>query len=263
MTRDLPGFTRSVFSHGGKAKTVYTGGAGPAIIVIHEMPGITPAVAEFGRKVAAAGFTAVMPSLFGTPGRDISALYMLRSLASGCVSREFTTFSLGKTSPVSAWLRALAKDAHETHGGPGVGVVGMCFTGGFALGMLAEPAVIAPALSQPSLPFPIGAARKAAPGISDADLATARQRCAAEDICVMGMRFTRDGFVPPARFRTLERELGDNFIAVEIDSSPGNPHNIAKNAHSVLTKDFVDEEGHPTRAALDGLLTFFAQRLKV
>lgn len=36
-------------------------GTGPAVIVIHEVPGITPLVAEFGRKVAQRGMTAVLP----------------------------------------------------------------------------------------------------------------------------------------------------------------------------------------------------------
>jgi dienelactone hydrolase len=171
MPPELPGFTRSAFSAGGKSKPVYRAGSGPGVIVIHEMPGITPEVAAFGRRVADAGFTAVLPSLFGTPGKKLSIPYALRTMAGGCVSREFTTFATNQTSPVTAWLRALAKQTHEACGGPGVGVVGMCFTGGFALGMMAEPAVIAPALSQPSLPFPVGKKRTAAPGVSDADLA--------------------------------------------------------------------------------------------
>jgi dienelactone hydrolase len=262
MADELPGFERSRFTHDGKTKAVYRAGSGPGVIVIHEMPGITPEVAAFGRRVADAGFTAVMPSLFGTPGKPLSIPYALRTMIGGCVSREFTTFAKDKTSPISAWLRALAKETHERCGGPGVGVVGMCFTGGFALGMMAEPAVIAPALSQPSLPFPVGKKRAASAGISPRDMATLKQRCAAEDICVMGMRFTNDPLVRRSRFDTLERELGENFIRVEIDSSPGNPYGNPKSAHSVLTMHLVDEPGHPTREALDGLLAFFGERLK-
>jgi dienelactone hydrolase len=262
MAPELPGFTHSTFSHGGKTRDIYRAGAGPGVIVIHEMPGITPQVAAFGNTVADAGFTAVLPSLFGKPGKPLSAFYALREMAGGCISREFVTFATNKTSPVTAWLRALARQVHGECGGPGVGVVGMCFTGGFALGMMAEPAVVAPALSQPSLPFPIGKKRAAATGVSDADLAIAKQRCAAENICVMGMRFTNDAFVRAARFETLKRELGENFIAVEIDSSPGNPHGIPRSAHSVLTVHLVDEPGHPTREALEGLLRFFGERLK-
>jgi dienelactone hydrolase len=262
MSNELPGFTLSPFTSGGKTKDVYRSGTGPGVIVIHEVPGITPQVAAFGQRVVDAGFTAVMPSLFGTPGKEMSPLYALRSMAAGCISREFVTFATNKTSPISSWLQALAKRTHEDCGGPGVGVVGMCFTGGFALGMMAEPAVIAPALSQPSLPFGLGKKRQAAAGVSTADLKVVKDRCAAEDLCVMGMRFTADRFVPGERFATLKRELGDRFIAVEIDSSKGNPHGIPGSAHSVLTVHLVDEPGHPTREALDGLLAFFEQRLR-
>jgi len=136
----------------------------------------------------------------------------------------------------------------------------MCFTGGFALGMMVDETMLAPVLSQPSLPFPIGNKRKASVGISDADFDQVKKR-AAQGACVLGLRFTADPAVPPDRFETLRRELGDAFIAVEIDSSRGNPHGIKKRAHSVLTLDLVDEPGHPTRAALEQVLAFLQEQL--
>ena len=232
--------------------------------MIHEVPGVTDKVAAFGTRVAAAGFSAVLPSLFGDPGRpalDQHGLYGLRSMVHGCVSREFANWATSTTSPITVWLRALAKTEHARCGGPGVGAVGMCFTGGFALAMMVDDTTIAPVLSQPSLPFPIGAKRKGDLGISDTDLAVVKAR-AAEGQCVLGLRFTGDSFVPAERFQRLRDELGDKFIAVEIDSSPGNPHGIRKAAHSVLTEDLVDEPGHPTRDALDQVLAFFGERLR-
>ena len=50
-------------------------------------------------------------------------------------------------------------------------------------------------------------------------------------------------------------------MAVEIDSSPGNPHGIDRRAHSVVTEHLVDEPGHPTRDALDQVLDLFRERL--
>jgi len=85
---------------------------------------------------------------------------------------------------------------------------------------------------------------------------------AAQGACLLGLRFTHDTAVPKARFDALRRELGDAFIAVEIDSSPANPHGIPRTAHSVLTQHLVDEPGHPTREALDRVLAFFAERLR-
>jgi dienelactone hydrolase len=200
-----------------------------------------------------------MPSLFGKPGKQFSFPYAIRSLAMGCVSHEFATYALDKTSPVTVWLRALASAVHTECGGAGVGVVGMCFTGGFALGMMVDGATQAPVLSQPSLPLGPGKRRKAV-GISDDDLDIVKRRVA-EGACVLGLRFSADRLSPAERFETLRRELGEGFIAVEIDSSPGNLHGIKRRAHSVLTIDLVDEPDHPTRQALDRVVRFLRDRL--
>jgi len=264
MTDDLQGalagFRESPFTHDGTTRQVFRDGTGPAVIVIHEVPGLHPGVIDFGRRVVAAGFTAVMPSLFGTPGKPFGPGYALSSIARACVAREFTALATDRTQPIMGWLRALAVQVHHECGGPGVGVVGMCFTGGFALGMMVDETVLAPVLSQPSLPFPLGAERKAATGISPGDLTRVKERAAAGQ-CVLGLRFTADRTSTAQRFETLQRELGDRFLAVEIDSGPRNPHGIKRTAHSVLTIDLVDEPGHPTRAALDRVLAFFEERL--
>jgi len=257
----LSDFAESTFTHDNTTRAVYRSGSGPAVIVIHEMPGITPEVAGFARRVVARGFSVWMPSLFGTPGKPISIGYIVRSLLGGCVAREFATLATDRTSLAIGWLRALAAKAHEECGGPGVGAVGMCFTGGFALGMMVDETMLAPVLSQPSLPFPLGKARKAGPGVSPDDMKRVKER-AAHGACVMGLRFTGDPAAPGERFETLRHELGDAFIGVEIDSSPGNAAGISKRAHSVLTNDLVDEPGHPTREALDRVLAFFDERLK-
>ena len=260
-TSALDGFAEGTFTHDATTRTVYSAGTGPAVIVIHEMPGLTPQVAAFGQRVVDAGFHVRMPSLFGEPGRPMSTGYVMRSMSQGCVAKEFVTLALDRTSPAIGWLRALAADAHEACGGPGVGAVGMCFTGGFALGMMVDDRMLAPVLSQPSLPFPVSPARRRALGVSDADLERVKERAAA-GACVMGLRFTKDPAVPAERFDTLRAVLGEQFIAVEIDSSKGNPHGIPRAAHSVLTEHFVDEPGHPTREALDRVLAFFAERLR-
>ncbi len=258
----LEGFEKESFEADGKRRDVYRIGSGPAVIVISEIPGVTPLVAQFGRRVAAAGCTAVLPVLFGEPGRAPSMGYALESIGPACISREFSCFALKKTSPVTVWLRKLAAHEHERCGGPGVGVVGMCFTGGFALAMMVDDIVLAPVLSQPSLPFPLSKKYKADIGISDADLARVKERAAA-GTCVLGLRFTNDPFCFEARFDTLRRELGDKFIAVEIDSAPGNPFGHRKQAHSVLTEHLVDKPGTPTRDALDQTLSFFREKLGV
>ncbi|MGZ4784261.1 MAG: dienelactone hydrolase family protein, partial [Acidimicrobiales bacterium] len=222
----------------------------------------TPKVADFARRVVAAGFTAVMPVLFGTPGAEATPVNGLKVIVAACVSKEFAAFATQRTAPVSVWLRALAADAHESCGGPGVGAVGMCFTGGFALGMMVDERMLAPVLSQPSLPIGPSRRSKRALQLAPDDLARVKER-AADGVCVLGLRFTGDILSPGERFARLRDELGDAFIGVEIDSSKGNQWGIPKMAHSVLTEHFVDEPGHPTRVALDQVLDFFREKLIV
>ncbi len=260
MADPLDDFERSDFTAQGTTRAVYRTGSGPAVIVISEIPGITPNVARFAREVAGIGCTAVLPHLFGDDGRDPSMPYALASIARGCVSREFTVLALNRTSPVTTWLRTLARAEHERCGGPGVGAVGMCFTGGFALAMMVDDAVVAPVLSQPSLPFPIGRSRRRALGISDADVERVVDRVAA-GVCVLGLRFSGDKASPPERFAALRELLGDGFVGVELDSSPGNPYGHRRGAHSVLTEDLDDRPGTPTREALDQVLDLFRTRL--
>jgi dienelactone hydrolase len=211
---DLAGFERVERTYDRKTRTVFRTGTGPAVIVIAEIPGITPKVAEFARRVAAIGCTAVVPHLFGQPGREDSTAAVARTFGFGCVSREFSTFATGRTSPVVRWLRALAADEHGRCGGPGVGAVGMCFTGGFALAMAVDDRMLAPVLSQPSLPFPLSARHKRSIDCSPSDLAIVKQRCAAEGLQVLGLRFKGDKLSPGDRFDFLRQELGDAFVSL-------------------------------------------------
>jgi dienelactone hydrolase len=258
----LDGYDHFTFTDEGETRDVYRTGSGPAVIVIAEIPGITPKVAEFGRRVAAIGCTAVLPRLFGVPGRGQSAGAVITSVGPACVSREFNCWATRKASPVTVWLRALARQMHAECGGPGVGAVGMCFTGGFALAMMVDDIMLAPVLSQPSLPFAITKRHRRDLGISDDDLARVKERCAAEDdLRLLGLRFTGDRLSPPERFQHLREELGDRFVAVEIDSSADNPHGHPKAAHSVLTEHLDDRPGTPTRDALDKVLALFRDKL--
>lgn len=262
VTNPFPDLERSEATYDGVTRTVFRGGQGPAVIVIHEIPGLYPGVVAFGRRLIAAGMTAYFPSLFGEPGREISTGYFVGAFARACVAREFATWATRKTSPIVSWLRALARDAHAVCGGPGVGAIGMCLTGGFALAMMVDDIMVAPVLSQPSLPFPVSRAHRRDLGISDADLVQVRRRCAA-GTPVMGLRFTADPGSPGERFERLREELGDRFIGIEIDSSPGNPYGLPRNAHAVVTRHLVDEPGHPTRIALERVIAFFREQLAV
>lgn len=250
MPDALADFTKEPTTLEGKTRDVYRKGTGPAVIVMAEIPGITPAVANFARAVADNGCTAVLPHLFGKPGADVTNGYALKVMLGACISREFTMFARNRTSPITGWLRALAVVEKERCGGPGVGAVGMCLTGGFALAMMVEPAVIAPVLSQPSLPVaagPWGKRNGNDLGVFPDDLAVVKQRTEDEDLCMLGFRYGGDPLVPAARFERLQAELGDRFIGTTFPSA-------TTRDHSVLTEQLQQK-------ALDDVLAFFHDRL--
>lgn len=243
--RLLSEWERTTFNAGGMSHDVFRRGQGPGIVVVHEIPGITPRVAEFANELVHRGFTVCMPTLVGTPGRSPSPAYLASSMGRVCISREFTTMALGKTSPIIAWLRALGRSLHQELGGPGIGAVGMCFSGGFALGMMVDDHLIAPVLSQPSLPFSIGRDRAADLNLSPDDERIVVRR--AEEGCqVLGLRFTGDKLVG-TRFATLRERLGDAFIAVEFPSSKSSDH-------SVLTE-------HRQEEGVQQVIDFFTKKL--
>ena len=251
----------------GKTRRVFVAGRGPAVIVMTEMPGIHPYVSRFARRVRDAGFTVWMPNLFGEPGRPVSVGwgrsdlasmgYALRSMARGCISREFRAFAADRSSPVIDWLRALAVHAHPACGGRGVGAIGMCFTGNFALSLMLEPVVRAPVLSQPSLPM----LQRGGMHIAPDELAQVKARMEREDLTVLAYRFAGDAFCRAERFAAYQAALGDRFVGRVLPDSAANPDAPMKNPHSVVTVHLIDREGEPTRQALDEILGFFQTRL--
>lgn len=229
---DIAGWQRGTFTAAGITHETYRKGTGPGVLVIHEIPGITPSVLRFAEEVVAAGFTVLMPLLVGEVGREPSGAYIGSSMSKVCVSREFTHFALRQTSPIISWLRAIARQLHEEVGGAGVGAVGMCFSGGFALGMMLDERMIAPVLAQPSLPFAIGKSRAVDLNLSPSDAVVIANRAAA-GCQVLGLKFSDDKLVGD-RFSSLRTLLGDAFIGVEFPST-------SKKDHSVLTEQRVDE----------------------
>ncbi len=225
----LASWTQGSHTADGITHTTYRKGEGPGVIVIHEIPGMTPDVIAFAEEVVAQGHTVVMPHLFGEPEAAPTGRVLAREFAKVCINKEFTKLALNETTPLADWLRSLARDLHAELGGPGVGAVGMCFTGGFALAMMVDAPVVAPVVCQPSAPFPIGKARAADVNLSPSDLEIVKRR-AAEGCAVLGLRF-KDDIATGTRFDTLRHELGEKFIAVEF---PGQ-------GHSVLTEHRQEE----------------------
>jgi dienelactone hydrolase len=258
---DLTGWTASSFTAEGITHDVYRKGEGPGVVLIPEIPGLTPQVLALGDHLVDNGFSVASPSLFGEPGRPLSIGYLVPTMARACVAREFLALTTNAERPVARYLRALARDLNERTPGKGVGVIGMCFTGGFALAAAVDDSVLAPVMSQPSLPLAITPARRRNPCVSEKELQRVVQRAADEGLCAMGLRFTQDPAVPSERFDTLRRRLGDAFEVIEIDSSPGNEHGFSRMAHSVLTDQVRERDGHPAFEARKRVVAFLNERL--
>jgi dienelactone hydrolase len=258
---DIADFARRDCTFRGRTRPVLTTGThGPAVIVVHEIYGFTPTLARFCRWLRDGGFRVYAPILLGTPDAANPERDSLARKLGLCVSREFAIFSANRSSPVVDWLKELGRTAHGECGGPGVGVIGMCLTGNFALSMAVDPTVLAPVLAEPSLPpFPATALH-----IAPAELARVKARVADEGLLVRGYRFAGDKLCPPARFAALRAALGTGFAGAELPDAAGNPDGMrarGKPPHSVFTGDLIDAASEPTRRAVDEVIGFFQARL--
>jgi dienelactone hydrolase len=257
----LSDFARRRVTLLGREREVLVSGEGPGVLILHEIPGITPEVARFARWVRDAGFAVYLPSLLGTAGRANGPAYMLASSMRACIAREFRLLAADRSSPIVDWLKALAREVHAERGGPGVGALGMCITGNFALAMMVEPAVRAPVLCQPSLPVPGLGGAPAGLHARPADVAAVRARLEREDLTLLGYRFAGDPLCPGARFEALSAALGDRFIGRALPDGCARPDTFVRKPHSVVTTHLIDAAGEPTRAAVDEIIAFFRTRL--
>jgi dienelactone hydrolase len=255
-----------IFHDSGITHPVYRDGSGPGVLILHELPGMSPKCIELAQLVMHQGYTVYLPLLFGSP-RQFSMGKGLLSLAKLCIAKEFTCLSTNKPSRISNWLRALCRRIKAECGGKGAGAIGMCMTGNVIISLMLDDSVMAPVMSQPSFPicqisFPGLASketRKRALGVPDEDVKLAAEK--AKTVPLLAYRFATDQHVPAERFASLREAFGTCLRAREIPTGPDNPGNIPNGAHCVLTESFVNAPGHPTRQALDEILEYFAQQL--
>lgn len=258
---DLTGWVCEPFTAAGFTHDVYRKGSGPGVVLIPEMPGVHPGVLALGNHLVDNGFTVAIPSLYGTPGAPAISAGMVPVLLRGCVAKEFAALATNRERPVAGYLRALARDLNASTPGKGVGVIGQCFSGGFALAAAVDDSVLAPVLSQPSVPLSLTPRHKRDPGLSERELAVVERRAAEEGLCALGLRFSADPLAPAERFATLKDRLGDAFEVIEIDSGPGNPDGFGRTAHSVLTQEVREVDGQPAYEARKRVVEFLRERL--
>ncbi len=223
---------------------VYAKGSGPVVVIVQELPGIGPETLKLADHFVAQGFTACLPHLFGPLGRTSMLGNLVRVF---CMRREFKLFERNATSPIVDWLRALCRHLAETTNTSGVGVIGMCLTGNFAISMMADDKVLAGVASQPSMPL----GKQESLHMSGDDIAEIRSQL---DTPMYAYRFEGDPLCTAEKFNRLEDTFNDDKQRIRLVTLPGK-------GHSVLTLDFVDEEGHPTHGALQEITNYFRGQL--
>lgn len=241
----------------GMAHPVLVAGEGPGIILMHELPGFVPEFWRLAHWLVGAGFRVYAPALYdpaGTPHEELVQVHgKVGGMARACVSREIRLFARTGGSPISDWLRTLAREVHEECGGPGVGAIGLCLTGNFAWSVAVEPSVIAAVAGEPALPFN-------AAGSVHLDPDDAQALSQREGLEIMALRFDGDPSCKAARFAALEDLLGDRLEARVLPDDAKNPLGNPF-PHAVLTKDLIAEDGQPTFEAARDVLAFLSYRL--
>jgi dienelactone hydrolase len=265
----------SPFSHDGMTHKVYwkrakgSNESSPAILLMHELPGMTESCLKFANRLVDNGFTVYLPLLFGKAGEsDAIAAVVANSLiytAQICISKEFNALKERQSSPITNWLRALCRQIYSQPQHQifrGIGAIGMCLTGGFVLSLMIDETVMAPVASQPSLPFGLTDSQKKALGISPDELAVAKSR--AKETGLLALRFEEDRICPPERFDTLRREFGDTVECKIISAQERKRDGIRPSPHAIFTIDFANKQGNPhrcTQEALERLIEFLRERL--
>lgn len=246
-------FDRSTFSaplSGGHEVThdIYVRGAGAPVLLIQELPGIGEETLRLADRLVDAGFEVVMPHLFGPIGKTSMGGNLLRVF---CMRKEFSLFSANKSSPIVDWLKALCNEVRESRGAAGVGVIGMCLTGNFAISLIGDDSVLAAVASQPAMPLH----KQDALHMSEGEIALSRQALDRKSP-MLGFRFSDDKACSAKKFECIHETFnGEGKERIKLHTLPGK-------GHSVLTLDFVDEEGHPTYQALDSVIGYFSEHLK-
>ncbi len=257
---------RSSFTFGSITHDVFAHGDGPGVLILHELPGMTPECLNLAEVVRLAGYRVYLPLFFGSPGQDPSKVTIGLTALNVCVRREFRFLATKEDSPITPWLRALSRKVFDQtkSRGKGIGVIGLCLTGGFVLALMLDEHVLAPVMCEPSLPLEIrflpgAAARRAAIGIPTATLEASAKRAKTHPL--LGYRFSSDTLCRAERFETIGSVLKSGFVSRTIPTGPEHPGNIRDGAHAVLTEAYDHTPGHPTRNALDEILVRFARDL--
>lgn len=227
---------------------VYRRGDGPPVVIIQELPGIGPETLHLADAFVARGFEVILPHLFGPLEKVSMGSNLMRVF---CMRREFSLFTANRSSPIVDWLKALCRNIKTERKVSGVGVIGMCLTGNFAISLMGDDSVLAAVSSQPSMPL----FKASELHMSADDVTAVRQRIDAT-APMHAYRFAGDPLCNATKFQAIDDAFNNNGVTRVVT------HTLPGKGHSVLTLDFVDEQDHPTREALDDILTYFTAQLQ-
>lgn len=262
----IEGFTCSKVTAADMTYRLYQSqSSGPAVLLLHELPGLYKEDVELGRRIAQCGFTVYMPLFFGKPngradgiegGWKIFWYGLTETVVPGT---PFPAFRSGHASRVARWLNELLPSIHQKCGGKGVGVIGMCLTGSLPLALTGSGDVRAVVLCQPALPY----FSHSGLDVSETDIKTAKDH----KVDILALKFSADGKSPDARWRTLEKKFsgenypGNHYHELIIRSGDGSRYHAG--AHSIFGEHFNDVKGDdaPTHVALQRALGFLDNRI--
>ena len=227
---------------------VYRRGSGAPVVIIQELPGIGPETLRLADEFVARDFEVVLPHLFG-PLEKISMGGNLARVF--CMRREFNLFEKKRSSPIVDWLKALCREVKAQGQHRGVGVIGMCLTGNFAISLMGDDSVLAAVSSQPSMPL----MKPTELHLSPDDIHNIRERIDST-APIHAYRFAGDPLCNVQKFQAIDTAFNDDGARRIVT------HTLPGKGHSVLTIDFVDEQGHPTREALNDILAYFSAQLQ-
>jgi dienelactone hydrolase len=226
---------------------VYTQGSGSKVVIlIQELPGIGQETLALADRFVREGYTVVLPHLFGRIGKTALAVNTLKVLF--CMRRQFRSLAKNESSPIVDFLSDLCTATKEKHQVQGVAVIGMCITGNFAISLMANEAVLAGFASQPSLPY-----KKDGLHMSPEEVTAVKNRLDAIGPMHCA-RLKGDKICPAARFDLYKKTFNADRERIILHELPGD-------GHSILTLDFVDEDGHATKDALNDVITYFDSQL--
>jgi dienelactone hydrolase len=225
---------------------------GPTVILIHESPGLSDSTFAIAAVLAGHGYRIVLPVLLDAAWSGPGPRSQLANVIKLCVARELAALSSGKTGAIVDWLRGLADEEFRTTEGRPVGVIGMCFSGGFALGVITNPHVAAAVMSQPALPFRLPWMSSEL-GVSKEDLRGIHERVGAGG-CIRAMRFSRDAKSPRKRLDLIRQQFPDSECR-EIETPD-------RSLHSVLARALEAPADSPLGAVLLDTIAFLDRHLR-